>query len=42
MPQPKLTRAQQIKGLEKALTNRKTPKQFLPSMRKRLAELKGK
>jgi|SRR5882757_626494 len=29
----------QIKGLRKALANRKTPKQFLPSLRKRLAKL---
>src|SRR5258706_6976509 len=29
----------QIKGLRKALANRKTPKQFLPSLRKRLARL---
>jgi hypothetical protein len=42
MPRPKLTRAQQIKGLERALASKKTPKQFRPSMEKRLKELKGK
>jgi hypothetical protein len=40
MPRPKFTRAQQIRGLEKALKNRKTPKAFLPSMKKRLAKLR--
>jgi hypothetical protein len=35
----KFSKAQQIAGLRKALKNRKTPKQFLPSMRKRLAKL---
>jgi hypothetical protein len=34
-----LTKAQQIKGLRKALKNPKTPKQFLSSMKKRLAKL---
>jgi hypothetical protein len=41
MARLKLTKAQQIKGLQKALKNRRTPKQFLPSMRKRLAKLKA-
>jgi len=41
MARPKLTKAQQIAGLEKALKNPRTPKQFLPSMRKRLAKLKS-
>lgn len=40
MPFPKLTKAQKIRGLEKAVRNRKTPKQFLPSLRKRLAALR--
>jgi hypothetical protein len=35
----KFTKAQQIQGLRKALKNPKTPKAFLPSMRKRLAKL---
>jgi len=35
----KLSKAEQIKGLRKAIANRRTPKQFLPSMRKRLAKL---
>jgi hypothetical protein len=34
-----LTKAQQIKGLRKALKNPKTPKWFLPSMKKRLEKL---
>jgi hypothetical protein len=34
-----LTKAQQIAGLRKALKNPKTPKAFLPSMKKRLAKL---
>ena len=37
----KLTRDQQIRGIEKALKNPRTPKQFLPGMRKRLAKLKA-
>jgi len=35
----KFTKEQQIKGLRKALKNPRTPKAFLPSMRKRLAKL---
>jgi len=35
----KFTKEQQIKGLRKALKNLRTPKAFLPSMRKRLAKL---
>lgn len=33
------TKAQQIKGLRKALANPRTPKQFRESMKKRLAKL---
>jgi hypothetical protein len=40
MARHKLTKAQKIRGLEKALKNRKTPKQFIPSMKKRLAKLR--
>lgn len=31
----------QIKGLKKAIANRKTPRQFIPSMKKRLKKLMG-
>lgn len=41
MPRHQLTREQQIAGLEKALANPKTPKQFRASMEKRLAKLKA-
>ncbi len=34
-----LTRQAQIKGLRKALKNRRTHKAFLPSMKKRLFKL---
>jgi hypothetical protein len=34
-----LTKEQQIKGLRKALANRKTPRAFLASMKKRLTKL---
>jgi hypothetical protein len=34
-----LTKEQQIRGLRKALKNPRTPKAFLPSMKKRLAKL---
>jgi len=34
-----MTKSAQIKGLRKALANRKTPRAFLPSMKKRLAKL---
>ena len=37
-----LTKKQQIEGLRKALKNPRTPKQFLASMKKRLARLEGK
>ena len=37
----KMTREQQVKGCKKALANPKTPKQFLPGLRKRLAALRG-
>lgn len=36
-----LTKAQQIKGLKKALKNKRTPRAFIPSMKKRLAKLTG-
>lgn len=36
----KMTREQQIKGTKKALANPKTPKQFLPGLKKRLAQLR--
>lgn len=39
MPFPKMTKAKKIAALRKAIKNRKTPKQFLPSMRTRLAKL---
>jgi len=35
-----LTKAEQIRGIEKALANPKTPAHFKPSMRKRLETLK--
>jgi len=35
-----LTLEEQIRGIEKALANPKTPKQFLPAMRARLEQLK--
>lgn len=35
----RFTKAQRIAGLRKALKNPRTPKQFLPSMKKRLAQL---
>jgi hypothetical protein len=38
----RLSKEQQIKGLRKALKNRRTPPAFIPSMRKRLAKLEGK
>jgi hypothetical protein len=41
MARHKLTVEQQIRGLEKALANPNTPKQFLPNMRERLAKLKA-
>lgn len=34
-------KADQIRGIEKALRNPKTPWQFRPGMKKRLKELKG-
>lgn len=40
MARHRLTREEQIRGLEKALANPKTPKQFLPAMRERLQQLK--
>jgi len=41
MARMKLTKEQQIKGLEKAIANRRTPRQFIPGMKKRLAKLRG-
>lgn len=38
----KLTVAEQIRGTEKAIANPKTPAHLKPSLRKRLAVLKGK
>jgi hypothetical protein len=35
----RFSKAQQIRGLRKALKNPRTPKAFLPSMKKRLAKL---
>jgi len=35
----KLTKEQQIRGCRKALANPKTPKQFLPGLKKRLKKL---
>lgn len=35
----KLTVEEQIRGLKKAIANPKTPKGFLPGMRKRLEKL---
>lgn len=40
MARHQLSVEEQIKGLEKALANPKTPKQFLASMRERLQQLK--
>jgi hypothetical protein len=34
-----LSKSAQIKGLRKALKNRKTPRQFIPGMKKRLFKL---
>lgn len=39
MARKKFTKDQQISGLRKALKNPRTPKQLLPSMKKRLAKL---
>ena len=39
MARHKLTKEQSIRGLRKALANPKTPKQFRPSLKKRLAKL---
>lgn len=37
----KLTKEQQVRGLRKALANKRTPKQFRAGMKKRLAKLGG-
>lgn len=34
-----ISREAQIKGLRKAIKNRRTPRQFIPGMKKRLAKL---
>jgi hypothetical protein len=39
MPRHKLSVQEQIRGTRKALANPKTPKQFLPSLKKRLSQL---
>jgi hypothetical protein len=36
-----IPKSKQIQGLRKAIANRKTPRQFIPSMKKRLAKLTG-
>jgi hypothetical protein len=36
-----IPKSKQIAGLRKALANRKTPRQFIPSLKKRLAKLTG-
>ncbi len=41
MARHKLTVEQQVRGLRKALANPRTPKQFKPGMRRRLAKLGG-
>jgi hypothetical protein len=40
VPRHILTREEKIDGLEKALANPKTPKQFVTSMKERLEQLK--
>lgn len=39
MAKLRIPKAAQIKGLRKALANKKTPRQFIPSLKKRLAKL---
>jgi hypothetical protein len=34
-----MTKAEQIRGCQRALKNPRTPKQFLPGLRKRLKQL---
>jgi hypothetical protein len=41
MAKMKIPKAKQILGIKKALRNRKTPKQFIPALRKRLRALGG-
>ena len=41
MARHRFTREEQIRGMEKALKSRRTPRQLLPALRKRLAKLKG-
>ncbi len=36
-----IPKSKQIQGLRKAIANKKTPRQFIPSMKKRLAKLTG-
>ena len=42
MARHKLSKEEQIRGLRKALANRKTPKQFRAGMEKRLRKLEGR
>jgi hypothetical protein len=42
MPRHKFTKAERIRGIEKALASKKTPARFRPALRKTLARLKGK
>lgn len=37
-----MTKAQKLRGLEKALRSKKTPKQFRPSLRERIKRLRSK
>lgn len=41
-PFTRLSKEKQIASLKKQLANPKTPRQFLPSIRERLAKLEGK
>jgi hypothetical protein len=41
MAKRKMPKAQQIRMIEGALASKKTPKVFLPSLRSRLAKLRG-
>jgi hypothetical protein len=39
MARMNISKEAQIRGLRKALNNRRTPRQFIPSLKKRLAKL---
>lgn len=41
MARHKFTKAEQIQGIKKALANRRTPRQFIPSLKKRLRAVGG-